>query len=151
MISRSRSGKCSTRSPHMMIKTPTWRCRDGRRIEIRKMTTDHLQHTLYMLMRQVRSETRDKGLDCFAYSGNGEMGEYYAHQEGDSLCALAEDPKYCFRELDDRIKMLMIHELSTRGVTFDNTRFYLPTEARTDLNKRYRVGNYLVTITKVKA
>lgn len=133
------------------MSATTWRKRDGSRVEIRKMTTDHLQHSIYMLMRSKRSELNQAGLDCYAYGGNGDMAEYYAHQEGDFLCEKAHDPLYCYKHIEHPAMPSMLTELAKRGVVFDLNRFYLPMDERVDLNKSYRIGKYLVTVTKVSA
>jgi hypothetical protein len=54
-----------------------WKCWDGRVLDIKEMTTEHLKNVIAMLRRN-RVVTFDEYLSCAAHACSGSCGEYSA-------------------------------------------------------------------------
>lgn len=109
-----------------------WTQRDGRRIEIRLMSDDHIRHSLYMLMRgAARKQMLDDALQALSYSG-GDMAEYYAHQAGDSLMEQRSDPSACFNYAVRKLPaaVALYKELKSRRAAFDANHFRMRADDR---------------------
>jgi hypothetical protein len=108
-----------------------WTTREGTRIEPHLMGTQHIQRSLYLLMRAARKEMFNEGLDGLAHGFQGEMASYYAENAAMDMMDSSNKPAAVFEYIQERdIVKAFLAELKARSVKFDDTRWCLPEDER---------------------
>lgn len=120
------------------VSEPTWKTRDGRALRPVDMETQHIQRSLYMMMRNAKREFFAWQLSALCYASTAPDGAAMAaEQAATEYAEMACDPAACLKEAcKAEIGKAFMRELACRGVTFDRRRWRLSEDNRAARIKR---------------
>lgn len=95
-------------------QTRLWRTKDGRKIRVCDMDSNHLSHTINMLRRTAEFELLEMGR--FTQFLQGEMAQYFAEQDYDRLLSMCQE-ELC-EYIHGDIYEALVEEHKRREVSF---------------------------------